>query len=282
VTWFELQFDRVLAWSEDNVPAAVLAAVVILLGYLVALIFRGLAARLLRRWSARLVGVVERMSHRRGIAMPIEQAEAENIVISVTSRVVFWLVFAIFLATATTLIGVPVVSTWFAGFAAYLPRVLAAVVVMLLGLLAGHVARILVLSAAASTGLTYARTLASTVQVAVILIAAVIAIEELGIEVTFLIVLGSIVVGAVLGGAALAFGLGARSAVSNLVACHYLARSYRVGHRVRIEGFEGSIVAIEPTAVVLETGEGRVSIPARLFAEKPSTLLSGEKAPPPP
>lgn len=275
--WLETQLEHAQAWSEANVPAAVLAVGVLLLGYLVALFFRMLATRLLRRWSAGLVGVVERMSHRRGVAMPIDQAEAENLVISVTSRIVFWLVFAIFLATATTVVGVPVVSTWFAGFAAYLPRVLAAVAVMLLGMLAGHVTRILVLSAAASAGLTYARTLAHTMQVAVILIAAVIAIDQLGVEVTILIVLGSIVVGAVLGGAALAFGLGARGAVQNLVACHYLARTYRVGHRIRIEGFEGRIVAIQPTAVILETGEGRVSIPAHLFGDRPSTLLSGER-----
>lgn len=279
MTWVEAQFERLLAWTEANIPAAVVAIAVLVLGYVVARLFRALSAKLLRLWSARLVGVVENMSHRRGVALPLDQAAAESMVVSVTSRVVFWLVLAIFLAAATSIIGFPVVSTWLEGFAAYLPRVLAAIAVVLLGILAGHVARILVLSATASAGVTYARTLAHTVHVGVILIAAVIAIEELGVEVTFIIVLGSIVVGAVLGGTALAFGLGARGAVSNLVACHYLTRTYRVGHRVRIEGFEGLIVAIEPTAVVLQTADGRVSIPARMFGEKPSTLLSGESTP---
>ncbi|MGE0870917.1 MAG: mechanosensitive ion channel domain-containing protein [Kofleriaceae bacterium] len=273
------QLERALAWTEDHVPAVALGVAVILLGYLVAIAFREIATRLLRRWSNRLVGVVERMSHRRGVAMPIEHAEAESVVVSVTSRIVFWLAFTVFLAVATTAVGIPVVSTWLAGFATYLPRVLAAIAVLLLGVLAGHVARILVLSAAASAGVRYARTLAQSVHIFVIVIAAVIAIDELGIQVTFLIVLGAIIVGAVLGGIALAFGLGARHAVTNLVAAHYLTRSYRVGHRIRIDGFEGSIVAIEPTAVVLQTPEGRVSIPARTFSEKPSLLLSGEQVP---
>jgi small-conductance mechanosensitive channel len=276
MTWLEGLLERAQGWTEANVPTAVLAIGVILLGYVVALVVRSLANRLLRRWSTRLVGVVERMSHRRGVVM--QHAEAESLVVSVSNRVVFWLVFALFLASATSMVGVPVVSTWIAGFAAYLPRVLAAFAVLLLGILAGHVARILVLSAAASGGLIYARALARTVQVCIVLVAAVIAIDELGIEITFLIVLGSIAAGAVLGGAALAFGLGARGAVSNLVSCHYLARTYRIGHRIRIDGFEGPIVAIEPTAVVIQTGEGRVSIPARTFGEKPSVLLTGEQA----
>lgn len=279
MTWLEEQFEHFVAWAETSIPTAVLAVGITVLGYLVALLFRWLATRLVRRWSTRLVGAVERISHSRGFEMPREQAETEAVVVTVTGRLVFWLVMAIFVAAATTVIGFPVVSNWFEGLAAYLPRVLAAVVVLLLGIFAGHVARILVLSAGASTGITYVRTLARTVQIAVVLIAAVIAIEELGIHVTFLIVLGAITVGSVLGGAALAFGLGARGAVSNLVACHYLVRSYRVGHRIRIDGFEGPIVAIEPTAVVLQTADGRVSIPARTFAEKPSTLLSGETTP---
>lgn len=277
MNWLETRWERFLVWTEENVPSGVMAIAIVLAGYLVAEVLGRLAARLLRRWSARLVGVVERMSRRRGVPMTLEQAEAETLVVDVTSRIVFWLVFFVFLAAATSAIGVPVVSSWFAGFADYLPRVLAAVAIVLLGVLAGHAARILVVSTAATSGIHHARTLGGTVQVAAVLIAAVIAVEQLGIEATFLVVLGSIAVGAVLGGTALAFGLGARGTVSNLVASHYLARTYRVGHRIRIENIEGVIVAIEPTAVLVEVAEGRISIPSHLFGEKPSLLLTGEK-----
>ncbi|MBZ0231908.1 MAG: mechanosensitive ion channel family protein [Deltaproteobacteria bacterium] len=277
MNWLEIRWEQFLVWTEENIPSGVVALAIVLVGYVVAAVLSRLAARLLRRWSARLVGVVDRMGRRRGVPMTLEQAEAETLVVDVTSRIVFWLVFFVFLATATATIGVPVVSSWLAGFAAYLPRVLAAVAIVLLGVLAGHAARILVMSTAVTSGIHHTRTLGATVQVAAILITSVIAVEQLGIEATFLVVLGSIAVGAVLGGTALAFGLGARGAVSDLVACHYLARTYRVGHRIRIESIEGVIVAIEPTAVLVETAEGRVSIPAHLFGEKPSLLLSGEK-----
>ncbi len=277
MNWLETRWERFLGWTEENVPSGVMAIAIVLAGYVVAEVLGRLAARLLRRWSTRLVGVVDRMSRRRGVPMTLEQAEAETLVVDVTSRIVFWLVFFVFLAAATSAIGVPVVSSWFAGFADYLPRVLAAVAIVLLGVLAGHAARILVVSTAATSGVHQARTLGGTVQVAAVLIASVIAVEQLGIEATFLVVLGSIAVGAVLGGTALAFGLGARGTVSNLVASHYLARTYRVGHRIRIENIEGVIVAIEPTAVLVEVAEGRISIPAHLFGEKPSLLLTGEK-----
>jgi len=110
-------------------------------------------------------------------------------------------------------------------------------------------------------------------------LAATVAIDQLGIEITFLVVVAAIVLGATLGAVGLAFGLGARESVSNLLACHYLAKWYRVGHVVRVGEHEGRIVEILPSAVVLQTGDGRLYLPARQFADQPSLLVrDGEGA----
>jgi len=58
-----------------------------------------------------------------------------------------------------------------------------------------------------------------------------------------------------------------------MVACHYLSRTYRVGHVLKIGPHKGRIVAILPTAVLLATAEGRVMIPAAEFAKGASILL---------
>ena len=110
---------------------------------------------------------------------------------------------------------------------------------------------------------------------AVIGVTGVVAVDQLGIEVSFLVIAVSIALAASLGAAALAFGLGARTAVSNIIATHYLARTYEVGQRVRVGEHEGRIAEISPTAVILETGEGRVHIPAKEFSEQISTLIDG-------
>jgi small-conductance mechanosensitive channel len=77
-----------------------------------------------------------------------------------------------------------------------------------------------------------------------------------------------------LGAASLAFGLGARTAVGNVIAVHYLRKSYRVGDAVRIGSIEGEIAAITRTAVLLETPDGQVEVPASKFSEEISVLLS--------
>jgi hypothetical protein len=89
-----------------------------------------------------------------------------------------------------------------------------------------------------------------------------------------LTVLLAVVLGAMLGGVALAFGFGARTAVSNIMGSHYLRQVYQVGQTVRLGAIQGEIVAITTTAVVIKAQDGRVVVPAKEFSEAPSTLLT--------
>ena len=127
-----------------------------------------------------------------------------------------------------------------------------------------------------AAGLAYGPLLGRLAQVVVVMIAVVTGIDQVGVESRFLIAALTIVIAAVIGGAALAFGLGARTAVSNIIGAHYLRQTYRVGQTVRIGSVEGSIVAMTTTAVILETGGGRVLVPAKEFSEGVSVLVRSE------
>ena len=96
------------------------------------------------------------------------------------------LVFLVFVAAATETLELPVVSTWVLGLAGYLPQVFAAALVMVLGLLAGSVLRIAVAQGASTAGLEYAAPFGRMVQLGVIGVSAVVAVDQLGIEVSFL------------------------------------------------------------------------------------------------
>ena len=98
--------------------------------------------------------------------------------------------------------------------------------------------------------------------------------DELGIDVTILTVTLGVVLGATFGGVALAFGLGARTAVSNIIGSHYIRQVVRVGQNVRLGAVQGEVVSITPTAVVLKNGDGRLIVPAKEFNEVISTLLA--------
>ena len=103
-------------------------------------------------------------------------------------------------------------------------------------------------------------------------------LEQLGIEISFLKATLLILFSALLLGASLAFGIGGRDLVANILSAHYVHRLYQVGQVVRVDGVEGRIVRIAETSVILECAEGDVSIPARVFADSRSTLIVRRKA----
>ena len=111
----------------------------------------------------------------------------------------------------------------------------------------------------------------------IIVAAALIAAEQLGLDVSLLTAVFLIGLAAALGGAALAFGLGAREVMADILAMHYVQKSYRVGQVVRIGSDQGRIVRTTRTAVVLENIDGELSIPGRHFVDERSVLLTQEE-----
>jgi small-conductance mechanosensitive channel len=112
------------------------------------------------------------------------------------------------------------------------------------------------------------------VQGLLVVLAALVSLEQIGVHGEMLVTLLTVVIGVGMAGAALAFGLGARTAVSNIVGAYYVAQTYRVGQTVRVGEFEGRIVRTTATTVVLDNKGGQVSVPARLFAEEASILIT--------
>ena len=232
-------------------------------------------ARLIRYLSRHAISNLSRLIPSRRFQVSLERAEATRPVSQVIGNVLHWIVVLFFLTVATEMLGLPVVTTWLSGIATYLPRVLAASLVILAGLASGVMLRDLVASAATSARIGYGPLLGRAVQVVVLIATVLIGVDQLGLDVTVLTIIIGTTVGAILLGAALTFALGARDAVSDILASHYLQKFFRVGQTIRIGEIEGRIVEISATAVILDAAEGRVRIPAKAFSEASATLLTG-------
>lgn len=242
-----------------------LGAVGLLLGgWLLALLLQRLSARVTRRFDG-----LARRSHVEGA---LQRIGVHRPLSEVVGAFVFWTVFLFFVAGATEAFGLPVLSTWLTGLAFFLPRIAAALLVLLAGVLIANFVRDAVLAASATANVAYGEALAHIVRTVLLSVAVLIAVNELGIDVTLLTVTLGVVLGATFGGVALAFGLGARTTVSNIIGSHYIRQIIRVGQTVRLGVVQGEVEAITPTAIVLRNDEGRVIVPAKEFSETVSML----------
>jgi small-conductance mechanosensitive channel len=254
--------DRIAA-ATGLTQSTVVAVLILLVGLVAAAVFGRFARRMVAR-SARWIGSLQPGAMNLPHFDRVEKA---------VGRAVYWLVVVCAVMAATETLGLPVVTAWLSGVATFLPRVAVAILIVALGTVAARVTRHLVTSTAGAANVTSAERLGRVTELALLLGTALVAIEQLGIEISFLKATLLILMGGLLTGAALAFGLGGRDLVANILSAHYVQRLYQVGQVVQIDGVEGRIVRIAETSVILECPEGDVSIPARRFADLRSTLI---------
>jgi small-conductance mechanosensitive channel len=249
-------------------PVLLGAAALVLAGWLL--------GRLLHRLTVRYGGRLHWLAHSRAVEGALSRVGVERPLVELLGRILFWVVFLTFLTAATEMLGLPVVATWLRALADHLPNVVLGILIVLAGVLVGALARDAIASGAGAAGVVYGQLLGRMAQLAIVLIAAVTAVDQIGIDSKFVTLTITVVIAAVAGAAALAVGLGARTAVSNIIAAHYVQQAYRIGQTVRVGAVEGRIVDITTTAVVLDGLDGRVFVPANAFSESVSVLLTRE------
>lgn len=253
--------DRVVGY----LPNLLAAVAVLALGWLV--------ARLLKALSVRLLEGADRLWQRFVTRTALPAGNLRRPSGKTVGSLVFWLVMLFFLTAAAEILGVKVFADWLAKLVAYLPALIAGVVILLAGVFIGNLARDLVEAAALSAGIEQSEFLGRGVQLIILGTALLIGAEQVGIQVSFLTGIVTVLVSAVLGGMALAFGLGARHYVGNLIAARGLRQSLQVGQRVRIQQLEGVVLEVTATAVRLQAEQGEHSIPAHLFELHSAVLL---------
>jgi small-conductance mechanosensitive channel len=130
--------------------------------------------------------------------------------------------------------------------------------------------------AATAAGVPQGPAIARAAQAVVLAATLIIALDQLGVNGRVLELTLVVCIGSALAAAALAFGLGARSPVANLISARYITGLCELGQRIRIEGTEGTVVGQTSTSVILETQEGRMVVPASRFQEAVTLLVSHE------
>jgi len=254
-------------WTVAQQPRLFSAAALLVAGVGLALLFRLLAVRLIR--------ALERVVPGRALRGGLPRLTIDRRISDIIGLIVFWTVLLFFIAAAADTVGLPLLGASVSGLGFYVPRLLGAVVVVVIGLVVGNLARDAVTATAAAAGAPFAAAVGQIVRVAILVAASLIAVGQLGIDITLLTAILSVTVAAVLGAFALAFGLGARTAVSNIIGAHYLRQTFQAGHTVRFGAIEGTVAAITSTAVVIRVPDGQVVVPAKQFSESVSMLVTG-------
>lgn len=248
-------------------PSVISAVLLMLLGWLVA---RGLRALTLR--SGRTLNRGAQAIGLGGVARDGVRGSTTRVL----GNVVYWLVMLFFLTAATRVLGLVVFASWLDRLAGFLPNILSGCLIIFAGVILANIAKEATEAALPGVGEQQRLLAARAAQGLTLTLLLIVGLDQMGIDITVVSTVLAITVAAFLGGLALAFSLGARTFVSNVIGAHYLGRDFAPGQRIRFDGAEGVILEITSVAVVIDSADGRSTIPAHLFAEKVTMILNAE------
>ena len=174
-------------------------------------------------------------------------------------RIVYFLTLIVLARTAADGLGLTAISGAIGAFFAYLPNIIAALLLLIVGATVSQFASETVAEAGRNSGLDFAPALGKLVSGLIMFVVGMMAVGQLQIDTNMVRIVTSFILG---GGAlafGLAFGLGTRDVVRNITAGFYLKKHLLVGENVEIAGQTGILRSITTTHVVLE-GENSTEI----------------------
>jgi hypothetical protein len=214
-------WQRILAGAEQIgsvIPALVGAAVILLTGYFL--------ARQVQRWAD---DTLKRLNFNRvasvgGLDEVVGRTGSRLDPVRALAKLIFWLVMLVVILLASTALGLESINEMFGAMLAFIPTLIAGIVIVILGIMVGEFVRGLIVASAGSV--SGVPTVAKMAKGAVIVIALFMALQQVGVAEEIVTAAFTLILGAGALAVGLAFGLGNRELAGEIT-----RRWYEQGQR---------------------------------------------------
>lgn len=181
-------------------PSFLSAIAILLAGYVF--------ARLIERWTDSLLKRLNfnKMAQAGGLSDAVDRTGTRLDPIHAVGNLLFWLVMLVVILLASTALGLTSINMMFGTMLSYIPTLIAAIVIVILGMIVGEFVRALVLASAGTV--EGVPTLAKLAKAAVVIIAIFMSLTQLGVAEEIVTAAFTLILGAIALAAGLAFGLG--------------------------------------------------------------------------
>ncbi len=255
-------FNQIVALA----PQVVAMIVIMVVGFLAAKwIARGITA------LCEAIGL-QTAAERSGLADSMKQVGIGRTVPSIVGLIVFWLLLSVAVMAAFNVLGLPAVTDAMQTVVAFIPKLLVATVVIVIGLLMATFLRGVIATSADRVGVAYAEHLANGCYYVVALMTFLAAFDQLGMQFALLDNMIMIAFGGLALGFALAFGLGGRDTMAGILSGYYVRQRFSAGDHVTIGDLEGTVRDVGPVATTVESEDDglmhRHSIPNSLMLKE--------------
>lgn len=249
--------DRIAAF----LPNLLSAVLILLLGWLLAIVASRLAAKALHTLQ------VDPFAERNGMTSTLKEIGFSGSLSGLLSGVLYWIILLLAILPAVEALRLVYFTIMVAKLVSYLPTVVAAAIILLVGLSFARFLSNSLARTARNANLEYAGALSIISRYFLSLIVIVITLAQLGVQTAILTVILAIILISVGLATALALGFGSRAVVANILAGAFVRDHFQEGRIIEVQGVRGTIIAVNSVGTTLQNEAGVITIPNTVLME---------------
>lgn len=218
--------------------------------FIIGLIVSKIAARFIRRI---LVAIgADKLAERLNEIEIVYKSNIQLVPSLLLSKVVYYFLLFIFVVAATDILNMQVISQLMSEILNYIPVLISALAVFVVGLLVSDFLKGLVKTTCDSLGIPAAGMISNVVFYFLFLNIVMITLSQAQIDTDFIQDNLSIVLAGVVLAFAIGYGFASRNIVANFLASFYNKGKVNVGDTIEIEGVKGKVLRMDSSSLVLK------------------------------
>lgn len=239
----------------DTVPNVVMAIVIFFIGYIIAKI----VAKIIRT-ALEKIGI-DKVAEKLNEIDIVQKANMDIKFSAVLSKFVYYILLLFFTIVSTSVLGIPEVSNLVTDIFTFIPNLIVALIVLVLGTLLADALRGFINTALTSLGISSAGLISSFLFYFLFINVVIVALGQAKIDTSFLSQNISIIIAGIVLAFAIGYGLASKDVMANIVASFYSKDVFQVGQKVTIEGVTGIVNEVSKSSLILKTDTGKVLFP---------------------
>ena len=254
-------FSNVFQRVAGFLPNLISAVLILLIGWILAKTAELLLRRLLEALH------LDQAVQGRGLDTMLRDLGIKHSPAWLLGRLIYWVLLILFLVPALNTLQLVYISQLVGQFVSYLPNLLAAVALFLIGLAIARLLAASVTASARNANLEYASAVGAFVQYFLSLIVIILALAQMGVQTTILTNIFIVLIISLGLALALALGLGSRAVIANILAGAFAREHFPEGREIEVQGIKGKIVQVGAVGTSIDSGGRQITVPNTVLME---------------
>lgn len=240
---------------SDAMPRFLGAIIIFIIGYIIA---KAVAFIIKKMLSA--VGI-DKITEKLNEIEFIHKSSFTIVPSVVLSKIAYYMLLLIFTIVASEYLAVDAITGLVRDILNYIPSLIAALLVLGIGLLIAQMVQGILTTALKSVGVPSAKIIGTFIFYFIFLMAIITALKQVGTEVDFISSNLSIIIAGCVFAFALGYGLASKNMMANFLASFYSKEKIKIGDIISINEVKGEVVKIDSTSITLLTKDSKIIIP---------------------